>query len=169
MSGRVLVSVASRYGGTAEIAQKIAEVLREAGVEVDARAPNEVADVTVYDAVVLGSGVYIGRWRREAVSFVNTHQEALAQTKVWIFSSGPTGEGDPVELLKGWTLPTAVKPAVDRIDPQSIAVFHGVLDHGKLSFVARFLVKKVGAPVGDFRDWEAITSWAREIAEEVTR
>ena len=130
MGDRVLVSVASKYGGTAEIAQRIADTLRGASLEVDILSPDQVKDLEQYSAVVLGSGVYIGRWRKVAVQFVNTYVETLAGMDVWIFSSGPTGEGDPVELLKGWTLPDAVKEAVSRIAPENIAVFHGVLDQG---------------------------------------
>jgi hypothetical protein len=29
----------------------------------------------------------------------------LPNEKKWLFSSGPTGEGEPVELTKGWRFP----------------------------------------------------------------
>jgi menaquinone-dependent protoporphyrinogen oxidase len=41
------------------------------------------------------------------------------------------------------------------------------VDVDKLSFIERWMLKNVQAPVGDFRDWEAITSWAAAIAEEL--
>ncbi len=37
----------------------------------------------------------------------------------------------------------------------------------KLNFFERWIIKKVKAPVGDFRDWEAITEWANRIAGDV--
>ena len=125
----------------------------------------DVDDLTHYRAIVLGSAVYIGRWRKEAVQFLKANEKGLAEREVWIFSSGPTGEGDPVELLDGWNLPGKVQPVADRIRPHDIAVFHGAVDTEKLNFVEKSMVKNVEAPIGDFRDWEAITAWATSVAE----
>jgi hypothetical protein len=41
--------------------------------------------------------------------------EVLAGMPVWLFSSEPTGEGDPLELLQGWKLPEELLPVVERI------------------------------------------------------
>jgi menaquinone-dependent protoporphyrinogen oxidase len=114
--------------------------------------------------VVLGSAVYAGQWRKEAAAFLETHEQALAKRPVWLFSSGPTGEGDPVQLMKGWRFPEALQPIADRIQPRDIAFFHGVLDTSKLSLPEKLIVKALKAPIGDFRDWEAITTWAEGIA-----
>ena len=61
---RVLVAYGSRHGSTAEIAEAIAATLREAGLAVDCRKAGEVDSLDGYDAVVLGSAVYMRRWRR---------------------------------------------------------------------------------------------------------
>jgi menaquinone-dependent protoporphyrinogen oxidase len=108
--------------------------------------------------------VYVGRWRKEAVRFLKANEDNLAKRPVWLFSSGPTGEGDPVELLQGWRFPDAQQAIADRIGARDIAVFHGNADPKKMSFIERQMIKMVKAPAGDFRDWEAITSWATGIA-----
>ncbi|GAB4537305.1 MAG: flavodoxin domain-containing protein [Anaerolineae bacterium] len=164
MDGRVLVAYASRYGATAEIAEKIGQVLREVGLQADVLPVDRVSDLTAYQAVVLGSAVYIGKWRKEAVKFLQANEAALAEKRVWLFSSGPTGEGDPLELVQGWRFPGKLQPIADRIAPRDIAVFHGALDVNNLNFIEKWMVKNVKAPVGDFRDWGAITSWATGIA-----
>jgi menaquinone-dependent protoporphyrinogen oxidase len=84
---------------------------------------------------------------------------------VWLFSSGPTGEGDPVELANGWRFPKSLQPVVDRIQPRDVALFHGALDVTKLNAIEKWMIKRVEAPVGDFRDWDAITSWAMAITD----
>jgi len=84
---------------------------------------------------------------------------------VWLFSSGPTGEGDPVALLQDWHFPKALQPIADRIRPRDIAVFHGAVNMKKLNLIEKWMLKNVKAPLGDFRDWEAITSWATAIAD----
>jgi len=165
MDSPVLVAYGTKHGGTAEIAEKIGQVLREAGLRADVHPAARVSDLTPYEAVVLGSGVYIGRWRKEAMTFLKANEEMLAERPVWLFSSGPTGEGDAVELTDGWRFPKALQPIADRIGPRDVAVFHGVLDAKKMNFIEKWMIKKVEAPLGDFRDWDAITSWAEAIAD----
>jgi menaquinone-dependent protoporphyrinogen oxidase len=167
MDAKTLVTYATKHGATAEIAEKIGQVLREAGLSTDVLPADRVGDLTPYQAVVLGSAVYIGRWRKEAVKFLKANEQALAERPVWLFSSGPTGEGDPVELLNGWDLPKGLQPVADRIKPRDIAVFHGDVNTEKLGLIEKWMIKNVKAPAGDFRDWDAITSWAEAIADTV--
>jgi menaquinone-dependent protoporphyrinogen oxidase len=167
MDEKVLVAYGTKYGATAEIAEKIGEVLRQAGPPADVLAADRAGDLSAYKAVVLGSAVYIGQWRKEAAKFLKDNEQALAGKPVWLFSSGPTGEGDPEELVQGWRLPGKLQPIADRIQPRDIAVFHGAVDADKLNFIERWMLKNVQSPIGDFRDWDAITSWAVGIAEEL--
>jgi menaquinone-dependent protoporphyrinogen oxidase len=164
MDSKVLVAYASKYGATAEIAEKIGAVLRQAGLDADVLPVERVGDLAPYDTVVLGSAVYMGQWRKEAVTFLEANEQALAARPVWLFSSGPTGEGDPVKLVNGWRFPTAQQPIAERLKPRDIAVFHGLLDTKKLNLAEKLVIKGVKAPTGDFRDWEAIRAWAAGIA-----
>jgi menaquinone-dependent protoporphyrinogen oxidase len=164
MNTQVLVAYATKHGATAEIAEKIGEVLRQAGIRTDVLPMNHINNLHSYKAVVLGSAVYIGRWRKEAAKFLKANEEVLAEQLVWLFSSGPTGKGNPVELLKGWYFPPVLQPIADRIQPRGITVFHGAVDMKKSNFIEKWMINKVKAPVGDFRDWEAISSWAAVIA-----
>jgi menaquinone-dependent protoporphyrinogen oxidase len=168
MAKQVLVAYATKYGGTAEIAEKIGETLGQAGLRVDVLPAGNVRDLTPYQAIILGSAVYVGQWRKEAVNLVKANEAALAERPVWLFSSGPTGEGDPVEQLDGWRMPPGLKPTIDRIQPRDVTVFHGVIQTEKLSMLHRWMIKMVKAPSGDFRDWDAIASWAAAIAESLS-
>ena len=165
MEKKVLVTYASKYGATAEIAEKIGEVLRQAGLQTDILPIKSIRDLTQYEAVILGSAVYIGNWRKEAVKFLESNEKMLIDRPVWLFSSGPTGEGDPVELMNGWRFPAALQPIADRIRPRDIAVFHGYVNMKKLNFIEKAMLNNVKSPVGDFRDWEAVITWATSIGE----
>jgi menaquinone-dependent protoporphyrinogen oxidase len=165
MDTKVLVAYASKHGATAEIAEKIGQALREAGLDAEVLPAERVSDLSPYKAVILGSAMYVGRWQKEASKFLEKNEKALAERPVWIFSSGPTGEGDPVELSSGWIFPKGLQAIADRIKPRDIAIFHGSLDMDKLGFLEKQMIKGVKAPVGDFRDWQAITAWAKAIAE----
>jgi menaquinone-dependent protoporphyrinogen oxidase len=167
MNRRVLVAFATKHGATAEIAAEIGEVLQQEGFNAQVLPVERVSGLSAYDAVVLGSAVYVGQWRKEAAEFLEDNEKELAERPLWLFSSGPTGEGDPVELMKGWRFPEAQQPIADRIQPRDIAFFHGELDSDKLGLGEKLIVKGVRAPVGDFRDWEAITNWAVKIADSL--
>jgi len=77
---KVLVVYATKMGATAEIARKICEVLVQGGHDVDLVPAGEVENLVAYQAVVLGSAIYYGRWRKEAVKFL-LEQEADLQNK----------------------------------------------------------------------------------------
>jgi menaquinone-dependent protoporphyrinogen oxidase len=67
--------------------------------------------------------------------------------------------------MKGWRFPEALQPIANRIKPRDFAFFHGELDQSKLNLPEKLIVKGIKAPLGDYRDWEAITAWAEDIAE----
>ena len=165
MHGLVLVAYATKYGATKEIAEAIGEALHTADRKAEVFAAERVKDLSAHAAVILGSGVYIGQWRKDAVAFLETHEKALAVRPVWLFSSGPTGSGDPVQLMSGWRFPDPQKPIAERIHARDLAVFNGFTNPKKLSLPEKLILKGVKAPIGDFRDWEAIRNWARTVAE----
>ena len=167
MNARVLVAYASKYGATKEIAEKIRQVLKDAGFNTDVLPADKVADLNQYKAVILGSAVYIGGWRKQAARFLKDNEKVLAEKMIWLFSSGPTGQGDPIELVQGWRFPKALQHIADRVKPKDTALFQGAAFPEKLSPIGRWLMKKVKAPLGDFRDWNAITVWAGKIAAKL--
>jgi menaquinone-dependent protoporphyrinogen oxidase len=169
MKDKVLVAYGTKYGATKEIAAMIGDVLRESGLQVDVQPADGASDVGSYGAFVLGSAVYIGQWRKPAAKFLQANEAVLAGKPVWLFSSGPTGEGDPVELAQGWRFPGKLQPVADRIGARDIALFHGAADESKMGRIDRWMLKNVKAPTGDFRDWDAITAWAEAIATELQK
>jgi menaquinone-dependent protoporphyrinogen oxidase len=53
-----------------------------------------------------------------------------------------------------------VRKQAPQINPVDIGLFAGALDYKKLSLAYRLILKVMGAPEGDFRNWEAIRTWA---------
>jgi menaquinone-dependent protoporphyrinogen oxidase len=169
MDKKVLVTYATKHGATAEIAEKIGEVLKEAGLDVAVMPVKQAGDPSSYGAVVLGSAAYIGQWRKDSVKYLQENSSSLAQLPVWLFYSGPSGEGDPVKLLDGRIFPGKLKPTIDTIKPRDTAVFHGDVRPEKFGAMERFVIKNVKSPIGDFRDWDMITAWAKTIADELKK
>ena len=159
---KVLVTVASKHGSSAEIGSAIAATLTKEGHQVDLLEPATVHGVSPYDAVILGSGVYIGHWIESARKFAEQYATALREKSVWIFSSGPLGSKpaeDPVDASK----------VIELLAPREHRVFYGALERDKLGFGERAIVGMVHAPYGDYRDWDEITTWTRGISDELWR
>jgi menaquinone-dependent protoporphyrinogen oxidase len=163
----VAVAYASKYGSTREIAERIAEVLGESGLDAHAVAAAEVGDVASYRAVVLGSGVYMGRWLPDAWKFVRRHRAGLSTMPLWLFSSGPVGAGarHPDETA----LPRRVGRATERLSAREHRTFGGRVAPEPKGFMDRAVTRKIPAGRGDARDWDAIEAWAQGIAWQLQR
>ena len=59
-------------------------------------------------------------------------------------------------------------PRSERGSRRGHQMFFGALDAGKLSFGERMLVKALKAPEGDFRNWDEIACWAKDIARALS-
>lgn len=162
-TARVLVTAASKHGTTAQIAEHIAEVLRGRGLGVTVIPAGYVDAVDGYDAVVLGSAVYMGHWMQQAKEVADLLVASVPRPPVWVFSSGPLGDPpipdeDPVDIAD----------IVDALSPRDHRVFAGRLDKAKLAFAERAIMIAVRAPEGDFRNFDEIAYWADRIADALT-
>ena len=182
---KVLVVHGSRHVGTRGIAERIGAVLRAEGAEAVIAAAHDVTpeDVRSADAFVVGSGVYMGSWLREPLDLVRRHQDVLATRPTWLFSSGPL-PGSSKAQPDADPLTNALGPAEGpgsggrkkveelsaRIGPRGHRVFQGAFDPSDPpKALSERVVRMMPAarsilPPGDFRDWDAIEAWAREIA-----
>jgi menaquinone-dependent protoporphyrinogen oxidase len=183
---RVQVVYASRHGGTAGIAERIADVLRTGGADVAVGDAADRPDPTGFDAYVIGSGVQIGSWHKEGIEFLERNESRLATKPVWLFSSGPlpgssmtSDATDPLTLSLGPREGpgSGGRKKIDAlsaaIHPRDHRVFFGAFNpNDPPKSMQERLVRLMPAakrvlPAGDFRDWEAIEAWAREIAADL--
>ncbi len=159
---KVLVSVASRHGATREIGEAIGDVLREAGFVVDVADPDDVETIEPYQAVVIGSSVYVGRWAASARAMVDRCASGLAARPVWMFSSGPVGSPPAPELGA-----EEVPGIMARIGARGHRTFPGRLDNGGLGLAERAAVALLQAEQGDFRVWRDVEDWGAAIAAQL--
>ena len=164
---KILVTYATKHQSTEEIALFIGNMLRENDLDVDVLNIEEVDHVDDYSAVVIGSAVYIGQWLKSATNFLRHYQHPLAHMPVWVFSTGPTGDGEPDELLDGFLVPDNIHETLMYIKPCHVILFHGRLDKSQLGLGERMMVNAVKAPLGDFRDWNMICAWTNRIIAEL--
>lgn len=161
MSGdRVLVAYGSKHGSTTEIAEEVAHVLRGMGFSVDLQSIDRTVDLVPHRAVIVGSAIYAGRWRKDARRFLRRHAAELAAIDVWLFSSGPldrTAETSDVDP------PHEVLELTADLQVHGHVTFGGRLEAGTPGLVEGLMTRH-GAP-GDFRNFDRVRVWAHRVGE----
>ena len=184
---RALIVHASRHGGTAGIAERIAEVLRSAEVDVTVAAAADRPNPSDFDAYLVGSGVYMGSWLKEGIEFLEENAGMLRTRPTWLFSSGPlpgsTKEQPTEDDPYGGALGPADGPGsggrkkiealAELIGVREHRIFQGAFDPKEppkalSERLARMMpaVKDI-LPAGDFREWDVIDAWAHDVAREI--
>ena len=132
-----LVSVHERYrSGAGRVrhqarrdgrAEAIGRTLRAAGLEVTVERARRGRSIDGYRAVVLGSAVYAGRWRSDAMRLLRRSE--LRGRDLWLFSSGPVGEdkGDNPEQFERMTRPPRVQQLAADLGAHEHVVFGGMV------------------------------------------
>lgn len=163
---KVLVGYATQHGSTREIAERIGSVLDQHGHRVEVSALEEVIEAGGYGGFVLGSAIHRQNWLLAARRFIEHHAGTLAVRPVWLFSVGmpaalprrfrtwaATEEGKAIVGFRSYFLPRATR------------LFSGVYRPEHTPWPGRLLFRAMGGRFGDYRDWECIETWAREIAQ----
>jgi menaquinone-dependent protoporphyrinogen oxidase len=169
MERNVLVSYATLTGSTIGVAEAVAEVLRQAGATVTVRRAREVraAEIAQHSAVVLGTACRMGKVLPEALEFVKRNLPALEAIPVAYFTVGLTMREDTPksrEEVLGYLAPLRAMK-----EPVATGLFAGALTFKRISPPLRVLLRWAGSSRseqltdGDWRDWDAIRKWAREL------
>ncbi len=165
MSGKVLIAYATRNGSTAEIAEAVGKELKAAGHNVEVKEMKTVTSVEGYTAIVIGAPMYAAKYI-EAKKFVDRFRENIAGLPVAAFAVGLAAVSKDPRLID--ETKNALQGSLDPIKPVSTTLFAGNLDAKKISFITRKMVEHFGkVPAGDYRDWDAIAAWGKEIAGKV--
>ena len=162
---RVLVAAASRHGATAEIAERIAGHLTERGLSVETTTlPAADGEIARYDAFVIGSAIYLGKWLKDATRFLEGHSAELDAHPTWLFASGsivgdPPAGDDPKAMRA-----SLAEDLIASTHAREHKLFGGKLDNSKLGICERVPVRMAHGREGDWRDWQQVDAWADSIA-----
>jgi len=165
MSKKILIVVVSKAGSTTEIAKFMADELNKACADVAVLTPDKVTSLAGYNAVIIGSPIYMGKWLSEARDFVENNQQILKKMQVAYFFSC-LSLTDPAKQKEVVNYLTDQRKLVE---PLSIGRFAGKMDYSKLSFFNRMMAKMVGTKEGDYRDWKAIKEWTLDFYQKVQK
>lgn len=170
MSDKILVTYASHTGTTVGVAEAIGKTLAEGGLNVDVRPMSEVTDLMPYRAVVAGSAIQAKTWLPEAMQFMRQHQTALAQKPfaAFLVCMTMTFKNEQYrQAVQDW-----LQPVRALAHPVHEGFFAGKLDISKIPALSDRLKFRLSVLLGvwkegDYRDWNAIRVWAKELSAKL--
>jgi len=170
---KILVTFASGFGATAEVAREIGQVLSQSH-QVDIIPTTEVHSLEPYQAVVVGSSLRAGRWLGRLKRFLARFHGELAGRPLAIFAvclTARTPAGSRRVLAEN--LPTLLK-RYPELHPVATQAFGGVINFDRYNLAVRAIMRAAARQEGlptsgfqDFRDWEAIRAWAEELGRKL--
>ncbi|MFC3433161.1 flavodoxin [Nocardia seriolae] len=154
-----LIVYASAAGSTAQIAEFMAQRMRDKQLHVRVEPVDRAPDPGLFEAVVLGSAIHNGRFLPGFADYIQRHAATLKQQPNWLFSvgMGPALHGPVGAIFKRIT-PPAVTECRTAADSKGYQGFAGVVARPP-DLRTRLLVRLFGCPFGDLRDWTAIAAW----------
>ncbi len=165
MHAAVLVTYASRYGSTAEVAEGIARELGASYGCVDVAPVQRVRDLRPYRAVVLGSAVRSQRWLPEALAFLSAERASLRLRLFACFSVCGLLRWNTSEHQALAKQPfQQARLLVPEIRPLSVEAFAGRVPNGTSGNGQRLIAGQTVLEPGDWREWDAIRAWAQKVA-----
>jgi menaquinone-dependent protoporphyrinogen oxidase len=166
---KVLVAFATRFGSTREIVSSIVHELNSAGVEAHGAEATSALNLDDYDAFVIGSPLYSGKWLAAAGMFAAISSERIGGKPVALFSVGTLGlnnrergELEHQDFIKNLA---DVAPKLNII---SDALFDGYFERSNLPWFLRIVDQFAPTPQGDHRDWKAIQAWTKSLVPMYT-
>lgn len=165
---KILIAYASECGTTGEVAVAIGDALCENGNTVETKWIKNVKDISNYDSVIIGSAILYEDWMPEAREFVKNNQDILKNVPVAYFiTCMALSSKEDAAMQQAIEYSDKLCDLVPQVKPVSVGRFAGVLDYSKIPFLKRILARAAMAihkvKEGDYRDWNAIRSWAKSI------
>ncbi|MFX0172644.1 MAG: flavodoxin domain-containing protein [Candidatus Hodarchaeota archaeon] len=178
----ILVVYANRYGSTAEIAQEIAETLEKNEMEVeliDLKDSVKIPSLDYYDGILVGTGIRMGRWIKEALKFLKQKREILRNKFLGIFiSSVEAANPNTYEMAKQKYIEKILLKTSINSDRVMKEAFGGIFDfsmNSNYNYIEKKILQRIAqtrddgfivhdGKLNDFRNWQRIRNWATDFS-----
>jgi menaquinone-dependent protoporphyrinogen oxidase len=167
MESKILVTYSTCTGFTVGLAEAIYQNLVESGIPAELIPMKDVTDLSVYKAVIAGSGVQDRQWLPEAMQFLKANREELSKKPFAAFMvcmtlGMPNGEKYR-QGIKDW-----MNPVRNLVKPVSEGFFAGGLNISKIPGLSNRIKFRLSVIMGvwkegDHRNWNEIYTWTEEL------
>ena len=131
---KTLILYATKYGAAREIAQRIANNMREAKI-YDLKNDN-IPPLEQFECIIIGSSVYAGNIRKEAKTFITKNLSILQDKKIGLFLSGMAPESGEEKVFE--SMPAEIVSVA-----KEKSLLGGIFDPKKANGLERFIMKIV--------------------------
>lgn len=185
MTKNILIVYGSRYGCTEEVSQEISKILEKEGLSVNLvnlESSKNTPKIEEYDAILIGSGIKIGKWTKETDKFLKKNKESLKTKILGLYTCSGLATEDADKAKKIY-----IEDKMENlgIGAQLFDAFPGKsilsdfdLSNRKIGFIERKIIENVAKaqekdnkPIeiddkwkNDPRGWEEIRSFASKFA-----
>jgi len=158
---KTLIIYASKYGGTEECARKLESHLGDDVTRVKMGGAVDVVDLSPFDTVIIGGGIYAGKIRKPVRTFCRKNMEDLLTKTIGLFVSALTPPGsDELAGIIEKNFPAELLEAAG-----AVGGFGGAVHFEKMNFFERFVMKRITKRSESYSD---ISDQAiREFAEKI--
>lgn len=156
---KVFIGYGTRYGATEEVANRIAEIIRQANNQVqveDLKKNKNPPSPQEFDGVIIASGIRCSEWTKESNNYINKYKKQLGDQKriFGLFVCSILAVTNYQEAVNNFLRPNLVKVGIpDDANHVIYDAFGGVMDFTKTS--------KIG-----FFDKKGLQVWAKELKNE---
>ncbi|HUU76904.1 MAG TPA: flavodoxin domain-containing protein [candidate division Zixibacteria bacterium] len=186
MSKKILIVYGSRFGSTEEISYKLKQTLEKNGFFVDLvnlrSRRNKKINIHDYTGVLIGSGIWVTRWTKEAKNFLKTNIKDINERKISVgifLSSGEASEPEKrPEVVEKYLKKVFTELGLDLGDHVLYDAFGGVYDLSKttnLNWINRKMLRMVAQEDPkidlyerrDYRDWNQINDFINHFISKI--
>lgn len=175
---KFLIVYGTKEGQTGKIAERLGEIIRQQGHEVDVTNARQCpADLSLdaYKGIIVGSSVHAGRYSPTVSKFVRRYKTHLENRPSAFFSVSLSDVGDN-EAQRAY-LSTRIEKFFDKTGwhPNLIGRFAGCLAYTRYGCCTRilmkFMAKSMGHPTNtscdyEYTDWDKVAKFGEEFLNQ---
>ena len=170
----ILIVFATREGQTQKIAEFIAEIVRHSGHQATTLACGSMTkdfNPEVYDAVIIGAPIHMGKYPGYLEKFVTTHLDWINRIPSALFTVCMAIES---KNEKDRSIATAYGQKFSQIthwQPKLLETFAGAVKYTQYGFITRIIMRSIAKKEGrdtdtsqdfEYTDWNKVTEFAEK-------
>lgn len=176
----ILIVYGSKEGQTAKIAERMAQIIGNRGLEASIKSGKEIpTDFATdgFDAAIIGGSIHIGKYPSYLAEFVSQHRDWLNKVPSAFFTvcmaihSHNAAEREEAENFGKRFIENA------QWHPTIVETFAGAVKYTQYNFITRFIMKTITKREGgstdtsqdhEYTDWEAVARFTNRFLDKIS-